>query len=597
MNADFWTLEYSGTTQTFEEWNIDQDSARRNLRSGQLDELQLTQKVAFDSLPAFEIGSTVQVYRGGVRWFYGRVIGIEHVGDPDDEFIRYQIAGPWWYLENLVFQQDWKVASNRSDPNSSLVNQARSRIILFQALNGSRIKTGDQVAAIIDYAIAAGAPITKGTIFTGIEVPFAEVVDYTCAELIQNILRWTPDVTISFEYSTSTPTMHVRRRSEGTAVSVAIGSSPVEAFRATPRPDLVPPGVIITFEQQESIDLKSWVKTTVQTAGTDTFGTIKFSVELSGSSKAYQRQYLGTQSIASGSLAWWQAKLPWLNNVVGPDGSGSPVISGGAVSPGFTYEVIEGAVPPWQYANAGKCTVSAAVSYAEIDGNNKTVKANVPIKTTVLGSAISGGNYVRLVSETAGESVPAGCAQGIFDSLSALHYEGQLILLEDEVSSTVRPGMLLNVTGGRSAWTSMDALVQTVEEDLGSGRTVISFGPPSQLSPQEFIELLRIQRARRPSWKVQERQDGVARGAADVEGPVGAANENASSGGGGTQEMVLSASVGGQLRTITLQPSLMSHAGLTGADDIKPRLWEACIDGVRMQAFFLSGAPFAVTEE
>jgi hypothetical protein len=47
-------------------------------------------------------------FTGGETWFQGIVIQVPRVGAPDAESMAYRIAGPWWYLENLTFQQAYQ---------------------------------------------------------------------------------------------------------------------------------------------------------------------------------------------------------------------------------------------------------------------------------------------------------------------------------------------------------------------------------------------------------------------------------------------------------------------------------------------------------
>ena len=46
----------------------------------------------------------------------------------------------------------------------------------------------------------------------------------------------------------------------------------------------------------------------------------------------------------------------------------------------------------------------------------------------------------------------------------------------------------------RPEWADMRAVIQEVVEDLDSGRTIYTVGPPEHLGPQDMIELQRCYR-------------------------------------------------------------------------------------------------------
>ena len=64
-----------------------------------------------DADPLFALGSTVQLFDSGAPWFYGRVIEVPGRATGAGEDQLYKLAGPWWYLENLVFQQAWEITN------------------------------------------------------------------------------------------------------------------------------------------------------------------------------------------------------------------------------------------------------------------------------------------------------------------------------------------------------------------------------------------------------------------------------------------------------------------------------------------------------
>ena len=149
--------------------------------------------------------------------------------------MNYRVAGPWWYLENLVFQQPYQNIflgySVAGDPTSpAIFGQANSsHLFLNQASVPNalqKITTGQQIIEAVNWAlkpfITAGItpPFQIGAVTPSADVPIDEVRDITCAEVIHKMLRWSPDAVTYFDYSTSPPTFNCVRRADMTAVNL-----------------------------------------------------------------------------------------------------------------------------------------------------------------------------------------------------------------------------------------------------------------------------------------------------------------------------------------------------------------------------------------
>ena len=111
-----WTIACNGTEKLAADWGLTQ--LTRKLVSQGTDELSFKAErngcgrgAAF-----FSCGATVVLWRdraadgggifsGGTTWFQGLVTQIPRAGAPNAESMTYRVAGPWWYLDNLVFQQ------------------------------------------------------------------------------------------------------------------------------------------------------------------------------------------------------------------------------------------------------------------------------------------------------------------------------------------------------------------------------------------------------------------------------------------------------------------------------------------------------------
>ncbi len=56
---------------------------------------------------------------------------------------------------------------------------------------------------------------------------------------------------------------------------------------------------------------------------------------------------------------------------------------------------------------------------------------------------------------------------------------------------------VLNLTGGRTDWTTMNAIIQSVRRKWGNGKTEITIGPARHLSAADLTQLFLINRLRR----------------------------------------------------------------------------------------------------
>lgn len=127
----------------------------------------------------------------------------------------------------------------------------------------------------------------------------------------------------------------------------------------------------------------------------------------------------------------------------------------------------------------------------EVQKNNKTYLAGT-WSTTFEGTNGTTKVYRALKSITITEpNVPVdggynalGLAQKFRDAMAELHFDGTIELTEREVGNVDFLGKVINIPDGRPEWAGMNALVQQVSEDLQTGITTISIGPPEQVDFQ-----------------------------------------------------------------------------------------------------------------
>jgi hypothetical protein len=486
-----------------------------------------------DADAIFAYGSTIRLFQNGTPWFYGRVVQAPGRASAKAEDQLYRVAGPWWYLENLVFQQTWLTTDGT---DVTLVPTNKSLLILNQDTDGTKVATGAAILEVLAYATALGAPITVGTITPNAIAPYAEALDQSCAEVIRNLLRWTPDAMAAFDYTTTPyPTLSIHLRADAGTVTLPAYGAPVSGLELTPRYDLQAPSVVLKFQQTNDIDDDTYTSVIVQpapsTATGDELGALVMTLDLSGARATYHKQPVTTTPIpqtdtSSGVIDWWKTKFAWLRDF---DDSDLAVVSGTQLVaienpsnyPGLTVsdvpnELLSGSISAWMNLNAAPLLVTATMQYtgaatdesAEVFGttNQRALYARV------MGTNAQTQTYSRLTSETEAEPVPEGLAAALYAAVSVLQYDGSLELTEEECSGVAVPGLLLNLTGGRSEWAAMAAQIQRVEEKIDLGQTVITVGPAKHLGQSQLTAWLRANRNRRISYRLEERTTGSGSG-------------------------------------------------------------------------------------
>jgi hypothetical protein len=476
-----------------------------------------------DDVP-FPHASTLVLIRDGSVVFRGSVQEPSRIGSGVSERLHYTVLGPWHDLALTVYRQDWQEWSG-----DALVSGPRSRVILGQAATGDRLTTGQQIADALSACAAAyvaaglAAPLQVGsTSSLATYPPWAEERDLMCAEVIQRMMRFHPDAVAEFDYATSPPTLNVRSRSAMSAVTVALATSGVDALDIRPRRDLVPPGLRVRFEQTHTADAEQYSTLVDQTAGNYTHPNAPFStVELAGSRLETLAETLTTEALPTSFTSpevgkpWWRAKIPALQKddiadqtfdnvtVKTPDGLDIPTGTGY-----YDRTLLTGTVQPWMSSVDNVEAIIAAKLTVKVKGKDdyteaKTTEQRVVFRCTLLKD-VTGDDHEKTfravgVSVSA-ETIPSGFAAAVYAAWAILHYEGKIGFHNDEASAAQWLGRKLNVTGGRSEWATMNAIVQSVLHQFDSGRTTLAFGPPSQVSVSDMIALLHAIRSRPLAW-------------------------------------------------------------------------------------------------
>jgi len=510
-----WTLEYDSTEQTLEAWGLRED-LRLDRGNQVADRLTVSQRGDADDASSFAYGGAVIVRRdrtwnagteaweSGTVYFAGKCTDLEHIGDGPAEGLQYTFAGPWWDFEHLVFQQSWK---RYDEGTSSLADISVSELFLGVTAAGAAQTTGAQVDEAVDWAITCGVSVQVGTIDAGVNIPSYNTRDLTVAEVIQQMLRWTPDAIAWFDYTTSPPTFHVKRAAALTNVDLTIGTSAIRSLRLKPRYDLQLPAVILRFKRVNDVNGTSWQDIFTQKYPVDAtgqeLGASVHTIELGGFRASVAVGSIVCETVDPTSATWWKKKEPILDNakIDGLAISGSSVkdAAGNTVSL-VTYprELTQGQIAPWMSVNAVQVTVKALATYDLYADDAKAIllqkgrTKELSARITLTDAAT--GTYTNAESVDPAEAEPSGLAQAIYEAHATLQHDGEIALVSTDVPTGLGMGNKVSIVGGRAEWVNM--LVQSVVEIPATGTIQLTVGGANQLGLADLIELLRVNRYR-----------------------------------------------------------------------------------------------------
>lgn len=565
-----WTLEYRGTEQTLEAWGLGNDLVLERANQG-VDRLRVTAPGAADGRLVVTYGREVIVRRdrtwnagsgsweGGSIYFRGKATGAQRAGSAGAEGVRYEFSGPWWDFERLVYQQEWRVY----DPSSGEVVTGRiSELFLGLDIDGNALTTAEQVEEAVDWAVTCGVSCQVGTIDAGVEIPSYNVREITVAEVIAQMLRWTPDVVTWFDYTTSPPTFHARKRSSLSSRTLTVGTEAVTHFSLVPRHDLVLPAVVLKFKKINEVNGVPYLQIEEQkypagATGTE-LGALVATIELAGSRTNWLYASIVSEALAPEEVSWWREREPWMaDETIDPE---SLVISDVSVVDedgvelnrgAYPYELRRGQIASWMGGNVKHVTVTAWVSYdlyfevrdassqqmVYVDELAAQKQRRKKLSVRLVATDLATGTYSSLGEYDPGESVPIGLAQAIYDAHATVQYDGEIGLVGEELESGVGMGYQVSLATGSATYASM--LVQGTVEEPHAGRLTLRVGPAQHLGLTDLVNLLRVNRYRLIYNNPGTRSSGISAGSEAMELGSEMPKESATSGAGEAWSLAL----------------------------------------------------------
>jgi hypothetical protein len=491
-----WTLTYGDATKTLAQWGVKR--VVRTCVSSGVDTVTFSAAHGDVNQEPFVYGETIKIQRDGVQWFVGRVFASDFNVSGRQESINYTLAGPWWWLENLIFLQPWQTYYNQSGAKQTILT---SHVFLHIDSTGlTPINTAFRT--VIEYARTKGAPIQVGELDLPITPPIEEVRDMTCAECLVRMLRWQPDAVTWIDYKTNPPTLHAKRK-QNLAKAPALRFGEAQGLQFIPRRDLQRPSVAIRYEMVKTVDGQSQllVVDDIAPAGApgDALGGLIFTVNLQGPTITTLSGRIETAPIDYQNASWWKDKFPTelrgkgIQRAVFSSAQGyTPKRSNPNGLPRY-FVGGSGGIADWMNVTAVEETFEA---WFEVESRQDDWPAETPnnrervYKTiTLLTTDAQSGEVTGDPSITPGEPVPQGIAAQLYETLKKLEYQGSFTLVDQASSGKVGLGMVATIQ--RDDVGAVDVTVQETVEQVDTGHTLVRFAPSAKHSVNDLIELLR----------------------------------------------------------------------------------------------------------
>ena len=580
--------------------------------------------------PAIPFESPISIIGPTGTVFQGYRVDRTGTADPHRTSSSYIFQDAWYFLDHCPFYQQW----NRVTSSGATSIVPFQWVVLYQPnpgqiytpapVNGV-ITTGQQIVDILNWAIRQGCNLQIGEIDPAIYQAWYPLQNVQCGDAIRHCLRLHPDCFTEIDYSTTPPAFHVRQRSHLVPVTLPYSYTDPSGRRHTatdiqPRPELQPKRIALFYRVISGsyllatpVDIYPYQNLSVQgpvitgqsvggsaapytVGGTPVMGTamtningtgasviplgapgglraLDYGIDLQGPKMTVCTASIATAPFNPANLAWWQNKIPSLNqNISGLTLLSTAVNTGGAQAisvaadgagallnlDAFAYELLPQSAPmAWMTASGGgalqvqEAIVTAHFSYTKtkaVGGSNLNIA--VPndhvhhVRVKLCNSASITQSYTQYI--TTGEATPPNLAQTVYNALATLQYNLTHTIVERPFNGWLKPGKhAINLDAGpvsapgaatpvAAAWASMLATPQSVDYKMhldGAGNTFDNFtvkcGPVEHLEPGELIQIFNVF-ANRDLTKIDtnERLSGTPSPGNTVTMPSDTAQEN-----------------------------------------------------------------------
>jgi hypothetical protein len=212
-----------------------------------------------------DVGQRVELWdsTGTTRYFRGWVTQARATNFG----VQVTAEGAWQFLQKIDITSSISSGTNTDTRPTIIFNEATVTA---------------NITALLNRAIALGAPLVVGTIATTFTIPKLQLSMMTCADVLAELMRWVPDCVGWWDYSgAGEPIFNLSRRSGMSATTYTVGTSPLTDFDITGRDDLKPSQVVIKFTRRRLSPADGRPEFAEQSDGTAVAGRVQV-IGLSG---------------------------------------------------------------------------------------------------------------------------------------------------------------------------------------------------------------------------------------------------------------------------------------------------------------------------
>lgn len=460
-----------------------------------------------------------------VRRFVGAIVSPDYSQAPSFAFKYYVAQNAWRLLAKDRFRQSVAIAAPPGQAVTFALQTWEHVFLGYKVVANStpgalpyaaqRITNGAQILEALNWCLGTAAAVGMATPFQvaagnlpAVLAPVDEARSIACAEVVQNQMRWSPGVAY-FDHATTPPTLHVAPYAALAPITVAIpGAAEVDVREL---PDLKIDAVALTYQVRGADGSYTPVKD-IWPIGASDRGFAVFAATIDVAGPTIEEFSVESELIEPTDLEWFKATFPEMADPGAAQALADerPRITDLAINlivPNtYARQLVSDSVPEWIGA-AIRETMEWVCTYNERDylaGNDpvdgqpgRVVRGVIKHKTKEITTTnVASGTYRRVID--AGDTVPptgaGGVANMLYNGLHQVQRIGRLPLHGAEPRFDITIGNLLNLTGGKPEWETMNAAVQGVIIYPQRKRTEIEFGWPEHLDLPTMLELYRVTR-------------------------------------------------------------------------------------------------------
>lgn len=526
-----WTINGGDfTNDTFAEAGISR--VRYTLQNGGQDTASffLAAGDASADAPVAEKDDVILTYDSVVR-FRGFVRSVKAVASGRGEGYLVELEGAMMKLARTPLLQQIAVAGETAEEDGTGYS---ADVTLGYDDEGARMNLAETITDLL-LSTAGRHGLTTGTIMASHDVtaPLMEMADATVWTALQRVLAWLPDCVVWFDHAAGTVNVTKPANLAGVSIAGSGNTSGVLLIEKDRKRRLSVNGVIINWKTTATVDGVDKVSITTDSAGTITGMDVPVvTIPLMGQNVDILSQEVKAATIPRGVedfdqatwAAWIKAHIPELSGwdvdtypdalvimeceqTVDEDnktGLGTVPVYGEEELPAYPRMLLGGAVPEWQSGISAapvklRIKVRPGEEYADapgvkaIFGQEEEYTKSFTLDCT--GTDAQSITYTTPVIHNDAEEPITGLAADWYAALNAVAPSFQIELAGDEARMDIYPGKKLSLTG---TFAVSNAVVQAVTVDIEEGRTVITTGPQSRLTPADLEELMRAGTRRSP---------------------------------------------------------------------------------------------------